>query len=233
MANDSLDDMLGWLDEAMGEKDVHHSPTIAVGRASSHKPPHYGRSHSCDEIHHHPTHHNNKNNKTRAPSRRHHYIHHRSSEVDDYRNDHVYDDRGYQRASSYSAIESREMTVSSIWYGSLHGTKKLRATITESHSILANDAINPISSLHHITLPTYPRPLLGQSVHSRQRRFTRYRRICCCCCCCFCFYSCRSRDSNRDSLHRNATPSPPLSHVPCHVAHCPTEEAPGNGRGDA
>ena len=111
MANDSLDDMLGWLDEAMGEKDVHHSPTIAVGRAGSHKPPHYGRSHSCDEIHHHPTHHHNK--QTRAPSRRHHYIHHRSPDVDDDRNDHVYDDRGYQRASSYSAIDSRQMTVSS------------------------------------------------------------------------------------------------------------------------
>ena len=113
MANDSLDDMLGWLDEAMGEKDVHQSPTIAVGRAGSHKP-HYGRSHSCDEIHHHNQTRNNNNNKTRAPSRRHHYTHHRSPEADDYRNDHVHDDRGYQRASSYSAIDSREMAVSSI-----------------------------------------------------------------------------------------------------------------------
>ena len=120
MANDSLDDMLGWLDEAMGEKDVHHSPTIAVGRAGSH----YGRSHSCDEIHHHQTHHNNT--KSRAPSRRHHYTHRRSPEVDDYRNDHAHDDRGYQRASSYSAIDSREMTVSSYIF---FGMAKLRATI--------------------------------------------------------------------------------------------------------
>lgn len=109
MANDSLDDMLGWLDEAMGEKDAHHySPTIAIGRGSKHSA--YARSHSCDDeiLNGHRHHH------ARAPPRRQkHAKHAREHDRHDH-HDHEQqeEDRRYQRASSYSAIDSREMNVS-------------------------------------------------------------------------------------------------------------------------
>jgi len=105
MANDSLDDMLGWLDEAMGEKDAHHSPTIAIGRSSKHSA-YARRSHSCDDgeiLHGH---------HARAPRRQKHK--HAREHDHDHHNDNEQqeDDRRYQRASSYSAIDSREMNVS-------------------------------------------------------------------------------------------------------------------------
>ena len=112
MANDSLDDMLGWLDEAMGEKDAHHhSPTIAIGRGSKHSA--YARSHSCDDeiLNGHRHHH------ARAPPRRQkHAKHAREHDRHDHHDHHDHEqqeeDRRYQRASSYSAIDSREMNVS-------------------------------------------------------------------------------------------------------------------------
>jgi len=109
MANDSLDDMLGWLDEAMGEKDAHHSPTIAIGRSSKHSA-YARRSHSCDDgeiLHGHHHHH------ARAPYRRQKHKHAREHDHDHHNdNEQQEDDRRYQRASSYSAIDSREMNVS-------------------------------------------------------------------------------------------------------------------------
>ena len=152
MANDSLDDMLGWLDEAMGEKDAHHSPTIAVGRAGSSKH-YYGRSRSSDEIHHHA--HRHHPHHSRAPSRRHY---HHNPEDHEVHNDR--DDRGYQRASSCSAIDPREMNVSLIEEATNYDTSRVMHVRSRPRETQSN-LITPFLCSHLF---------LGQPVHSCQRR---------------------------------------------------------------